>query len=262
MNQSSLSEAEVQIVAEQLAQADRDATPIDAMAHEPVDLADGYRIQAAGHLIHGGDLVAWKAGCTSEASQQLLGIDAPVFGRYRRDHVDRSPTRLSFEGFAVPPRLEVEVGLRLVSDVDGIPRDHLEFADAVEAFAAIEVVVARLSAFPLVGVANLVADNVASGRMIVGPTLDLDTAGVRALDTTPLDLSIGGEVVAAGTGADAAGHPLAVLRDAAIHARAIGDPLRTGDLVITGTCTGLVAARCHVDHVARVGGVEAVVRFD
>lgn len=254
--------SDVDVVAHQLAQAARLGTQIDALTHEPSGVADGYRIQAAGHRVHGDDLVGWKAGCTNEGAQQMLQIDAPVFGRYRRDHVEQSPTHLGLDDFAAAVYIEVEIGLRLTSDIDEIPRDPLDLAASVEAFAAIEVVTGRLAAFPLVGAAQLVADNVASGRMIVGPTLDLDVEGIRGLDRTSVELEIDDAPVASGTGAEVLGHPLLVLRDLAVHAAVTGEPLRADDLVITGTCTGLVAARPAQRHVGRVGNVEAVVVFD
>lgn len=257
-----LSDDQVEAVAAQLARAEATRTPIESLVHEPVGVDDGYRIQTAGHRLHGDDLTAWKAGCTNEAVQEMLRIDAPVLGRYRRDHVLTSPAALAFDDFATPPHLEVEVGLRLLDDIDSVPDDPLELADLVEAFAAIEVVAGRLAAFPLVGASQLVADNVVGGRMIVGSTLDLTSAGLRALDTVLLELVIDDERVASGTGAEAMGHPLRVLRAAAEHALASGRPLRAGQLVITGTCTGLVPAERGREHVGRVGGVEVGVRFD
>lgn len=257
-----LSDGDVDDVAEQLERAERNGVPIDAFVHEPRDLADGYRIQTAGHRRRATELVAWKAGCTNEATQQLLGIDGPVFGRYGPDRIDRSPALCSFASFTSPPRLEVEVGLRLTENLDDIPADPLALADAVVAFAAIEVVDARVIAFPLISAPVLVSDNVASGRMIVGADLDCDARGMRRLDIAPVELSIGGERIVASSGAEALGHPLRVLRDVAIHAAVIGQPLRPGNRVITGTCTGLVAARGGEDHLGRVGGADVVVRFD
>lgn len=262
MGQPPLHDDEIGVVAAELDRAGVEGAVIDALPHEPVDVADGYRIQAATHRVRGGDLVAWKAGCTNDAAQQTMNIDAPVFGRYRRDQVEESPARLSLTQFANPPYLEVEIGLRLLTDVDEIPPDPLELAGVVEAFAAIEVVSGRLAGFPFIGAPQLVADNVASGRMIVGPTLDLASDGASALDSVEVELVVGAEVVASGTGAAVLGHPLRVLRDVAVHAAVMGQALRAGDLVITGSCTGIVAAEPGQVHVGRVGGVEVVVRFD
>ncbi|MGA9276750.1 2-keto-4-pentenoate hydratase [Ilumatobacter sp.] len=259
---TTLTDEEIIAVATQLARADQFRDPVEATAPAPTTLSDGYRVQAAGHGLHADDLIAWKAGCTNEAVQQMLEIDAPVLGRYRKDHVLSTPAALRFDAFATAPHLEVEVGLRLLRDIDEVPNDPLDLADAVEAFAAIEVVAGRLSAFPLVPVAQLVADNVASGRMIVGPTLDLTPDELRSLDAVPVALVAGGESGAVASGAEAMGHPLRVL--AAVGAFAIDahHPLRAGELVITGTCTGLVAAERGIDHVGRVGDAEVRVRFD
>ena len=252
-----LTDAHVDLAARQLARAAENRVAVDALDVAPVDIASGYRIQDAGHRLHNDPLAGWKVGCTSAVAQQFLGVDEPVAGRYRGAHVVSAPAQIASSQFAMTPHLEVEVGFRLSADVDEAPSDPLQLADAVEAFVAIEVVAGRFAAFPMVGGALLVADNVAGARMVVGPTLDLDPAGVRALDSLPVTLAIDGEQVAAGTGGDALGHPLAVLAWLVGHAAERGSPLRSGDLVITGTCTGLVPARAGATHVGRVGDVEA-----
>jgi len=241
--------------ARQLAHAAMICEPIDEVNPPPHDLADAYRIQVAGHALHGEPLSAWKAGCTSSAAQDFLGIAGPVSGRYRHSHVLESPASLSTDQFATPPRLEVEVGLRILNDIDDAPGDAMELADAVDVFASIEVVAGRLASFPLLAAADLVADNVVGARMIVGPSLGLDPAGVRALDTILVSLDIDGVEVASGTGADALGHPLDVLAWLAGHAAGFGTPLRSGDLVITGTCTGMEPARPGARHTGHVGAV-------
>lgn len=242
-------------LARQLSDAATRFEPIDGLVPAPRDLDEGYRVQAAGHALHGEELTAWKAGCTSTAAQDFLKITAPVSGRYRATHVLESPASVSMTQFATAPRLEVEVGFRLLVDLDAAPDDPMELAEAVDAFAAIEVVAGRLASFPLLAAPDLVADNVVGGRMIVGPSLDLDASAVRGLDVMAVSLEIDGAEVASGTGADALGHPLHVLAWLAGHAAGFDTPLRAGDLVITGTCTGMVPARAGVRHTGRVGQV-------
>ncbi|MGB3734349.1 MAG: fumarylacetoacetate hydrolase family protein [Ilumatobacter sp.] len=251
-----ITDAQIEAVARQLVESAETRIPVEALGIEPGDVATGYRIQEAGHGMHDAQLIGWKAGCTTAVAQKFLDVDGPVAGRYRSDHVLAAPAQIAAAEFATPPHLEVEVGLRLLVDIDSAPLDAMQLADAVEAFAAIEVVASRLAAFPMVSGPLLVADNVAGARMVVGPTLDLDAAGVRSLDTTPVTLTIDGDEVAAGSGADALGHPLKVLAWLAGHAAERGTPLRSGELVITGTCTGLVAARPGARHVGRVGDTD------
>ena len=78
----------------------------------------------------------------------------------------------------------------------------------------------------------------------------------------PVELIVDGDTVAWATGAAALGHPLRVLQFVATHAMQLGAAIRAGDLVITGTCTGLVPARLGVEHLGRVGGADVHVRFD
>lgn len=262
MTTTPLTDAQVADVAAQLSAASQTRIAVDQLAHEPVDVDDGYRIQIAGHRLHGDELVGWKAGCTSEAAQHMLRVDAPLVGRYRSEHIERSPAVFDAAAFVTPPHLEVEVGLRALRDLTEVPEDPLEMADAVEAFAAIEVVAGRLAAFPFVDAPQLAADNVVGARMVVGSGLGLAADGHRGLDATTVELCIDGDVVASATGAEALGHPLRVLRWLARHTNTIGNPIRSGELVITGTCTGLVPARLGVEHIGRVGGAEVRVRFD
>lgn len=257
-----LSDAEVTECAEQLSGAARGAAPIERLVHEPTTVDDGYRIQAATHRLRVDPPVGWKAGCTSAAAQAMLRVESPLAGRYHANDVHDAPAQLFVDDFATPPHLEVEVGLRLLADVSDAPDDPLELASIVEVFAAIEVVAARLSAFPLIGAAQLAADNVVGGAMVVGDDLRIGVDAVRSLDTMPVELAIDGELQVAATGVEALGHPLTVLSWMFDHARSVGQPLRAGDLVITGTCTGLVPARRGSVHVGRVGDAVAQVAFD
>ncbi len=254
-----LTDAQIDIAARQLADAAQARIVVEVLDAEPADIETGYRIQDAGHRLHGGEFIGWKVGCTSALAQKYLGVDSPVSGRYRTDQVLSAAAQIATSDFSTAAHLEVEVGFRLLADIDAPPAEAAQLADAVEAFAAIEVVAGRLAAFPLIPGPQLVADNVAGAAMVVGPTLDLDAAGIRGLDTAPVTLTIDDEEVASGRGEDALGHPLEVLSWLAGHAAQRGTPLRSGDLVITGTCTGLVPARPGAHHVGRVAGTEVIV---
>ena len=96
-----------------------------------------------------------------------------------------------------------------------------------------------------------------------GPTI-LGVASTlnSELDQVSVELLVDGETIASSTGAAVLGHPLRVLHFVANHAHEVGHPIRAGELVITGTCTGLVPARLGADHVGRVGGSDVCVRFD
>jgi 2-keto-4-pentenoate hydratase len=260
-----LTAEQVEDLAASLHHAAESRQPLAALAVAPIAVADGYRVQAAGHARRGSDLVAWKAGCTSEAAQQMLGVDTPVFGRYEPADIRDSEATIVVADLAGAPHLEVEVGLRLIADLPttvSSSTEIVELARCVEAFAAVEVVASRIAAFPFIDAGSLIADNVAGSGIVVGEVLPLDADGVAALASTPVTLVGGGHVLAESTGAAALGHPLRVLSALMDHASSAGVDLSIGDLLITGTCTGLLPAEPGVDYVAHVGDATVTVRFE
>ncbi len=71
-----------------------------------------------------------------------------------------------------------------------------------------------------------------------------------------------GEAVADGVGANALGDPLNVLEWTANHLSALGDGIRAGEVVSTGTCTGLTPIAPGETLVADFGDLGRVeVRF-
>ncbi len=263
----SLTEAQIAGAAAELFAAEQQRRRLDHLdpGHRPTTVEDGYRIQAVGHerrgrSVAGGLRGPWKVGATSLLAQAALGVDAPFVGRPATDRIVSSGDRLILDDWFVgPPVLEVEFGLRPTVDLVEMPDDPLDLADVVEVVACIELVNARYHDMGSVGAPSLVADNAVASAIVVGPMLALDDRDIRALDTMPVSLTIDGVVVAEGVGADALGHPLHVLHFAATLARAGGDRIEAGELVITGTCTGVVDGAPGMDIAARHGGVETTV---
>lgn len=68
-----------------------------------------------------------------------------------------------------------------------------------------------------------------------------ERADWRAMDLKghPVRLYRDGELVAEGVGANALGDPLTVLEWTASHLSALGDGIKAGEVVSTGTCTGV-----------------------
>ncbi len=209
--------------------------------HRPADVADGYRVQWAGHRLRGAGLGPWKVGATSAAAQAALGVDGPFLGRPEAERVLASGTTLVLdEWFTGPPVIEIEVGLRPLTDLTTLPDDPLELAGSVEFVACIELVNSRYADMGAVGAPSLVADNAVASVILTEAGSTDDVGTIRALDTAPVTLDVDGVRIAKGTGADALGHPLRVLHFAAGLALEQGRLIEAGQLVITGTCTGVV----------------------
>jgi 2-keto-4-pentenoate hydratase/ribosomal protein S18 acetylase RimI-like enzyme len=226
-----------------LAHAREARRSLQPLAHHlrPATLDAGYDAQDRLAARLGLETVGWKIGATNPAVQQLLGVEEPFAGRVFAPHCQQSPTGLDFGRYVHVPALECEIGVRLGSDLDEGPFTAGSVAAAVaEVMPTIEVIEFRFADRDTAGPPSLMADNGGAADLVVGPA----TADWRHLDLAalPMRLVIDGKEVASGTGAAALGHPLAALAWLAQHRVDRGAPLRAGDVITTGTCTGAVPA--------------------
>ena len=200
------------------------------------DLAAAYAVQQGlvrKRLAGGATVVGRKIGATSEAVQTQLGVDQPDFG-YLLSDMDVSTMEPIPMRTLLQPRVEAEVAFVLARDVDmdesSITVESVR--DCVEvALPALEIVDSRIDAWDI-GFTDTVADNASSGLYVVG-------SDGRTLDEfAPVDvemvLSINGTTRSSGTGAACLGDPLEALRWLAVQCTRFGDPLRAGQVVLSG----------------------------
>jgi 2-keto-4-pentenoate hydratase len=206
------------------------------------DLGAAYAVQQGlvqARLAAGVTVVGRKIGATSKAVQDQLGVDQPDFG-YLLSDMDVSAAALPGGGSVpmrtlVQPRVEAEVAFVLARDVAPSSEDEITYdfvRQAVEvALPALEIVDSRIADWDI-GFTDTVADNASSGLYVVGPggrpLAELDP---RDVDMT---LSINGEVRSSGNGAACLGDPLEALRWLAVQCHRFGDPLRAGQVVLSG----------------------------
>lgn len=197
------------------------------------DLDAAYAVQQGlvrARLDGGVTVVGRKIGATSKAVQDQLGVDQPDFG-YLLSDMDVSDDDPISMRTLVQPRVEGEVAFVLAQDLDGeITPETVR--DAVEvALPALEIVDSRIGGWDIT-FTDTVADNASSGLFVVGRdgrTLD----ELEPRDVT-MSLTINGEERSSGTGAACLGDPLEALRWLAVQAKAFGDPLRAGHLILSG----------------------------
>ena len=198
------------------------------------DLDAAYAVQQGlirGRIAAGGTVVGRKIGATSEAVQQQLGVDQPDFGYLFAD-MDVSTHHPISMRTLLQPRVEAEVAFVLARDIDQ-PEITLEgVRDAVQvALPALEIVDSRIADWNI-GFTDTVADNASSGLYVVGRegrTLE----ELEPRDVT-MSLTINGEERSSGTGAACLGDPLEALRWLAVQAMRFGDPLRAGQVILSG----------------------------
>lgn len=229
-----MSAAEVAKAADSLLEATRTGVTCPPLRTRLSDVAAAYAVQRVNverGLAAGRRVVGRKIGLTSPAVQNQLGVDQPDFGTLFADMAVPEGTTIA-AGRLIQPKVEAEVALVLGAELphrDCTVADVLRAADF--ALPALEIVDSRIADWDI-GIVDTVADNASSGLFVLGgtpvPLRGLDLRGVR------MTMTRGGEVVSEGTGADCLGSPLNAAAWLASTLATMGDPLRAGDIVLTG----------------------------
>ena len=222
---------------------------------------EGYAIQAEALRLRraaGAALAGWKIGCTTAVMQEIMGIDAPAYGTVLAGNVRSSPARVSRDA-TTGPLAECEIAVEIARDVPARTggHDRESVAPHVAAcMAAIELVEFRFPERERMTVAEFIADDFFQRGVVLGPRIaawrDIDLAAVRG--STAIDGQVRGE----GRGAEVMGHPLTALAWLADRLAEAGTPLRTGQIVLTGTLPPAIpvapgeTALCAVEHLGEV----------
>lgn len=208
----------------------------------PADDAAAYAMQAELTDLAGAEVVGFKIGATADASVQLLGVDGPFFGPLFRQYTRDSGEPVKIDA-SHSPGIESEFVIGLSADLP--PRPDAAYTEA-EVRAAIAWVA---PGFEIVGT-RMAGGLPGAGAMVVvdsGVNLDF-VLGERCVEWESLDLgahgavlTINGEQVAEGhSGMSSFGGPIGAVVWLANHAGLGERGLRQGDMVTTGTCTGVV----------------------
>jgi len=202
-----------------------------------------YQVQAAAVEASGLTRAGWKVAATSGMAQELLGMDGPSIGPVFAEH-------LYAPGDSVPVRpehgaaIECEVAFEMAEDLDDARVTSIDdlLAATKRAFCAVEVVGCRFDGgFKGAGISVCISDFSFNAALVCGPEID----GWRDMDlaTVAASITINGEAGNSGTGAAVLGNPLLALQWAATEAQSIGLAFRKGDIVTTGTMTGVTPVR-------------------
>jgi 2-keto-4-pentenoate hydratase len=227
---------------------------------------EAYRTQQAWAKLRaaaGDARVGRKIGLTSPGMQRQMGVSEPDYGE-----LWRSRQAAVIDGAAaVPcwqflqPRVEGEVAFLMGADLEG-PGVTAEAARAaaVAACLAIEIVDSRIADWRI-RLVDTIADNASFGGFALGPwserllQADLAAAG--------FELRRAGQVVVREAGSAVLGSPLRAVAWLADKLSSLGQGIRAGDIVLSGSFGGAVPAHPGDDFVLSTAGeLPLRVRFE
>jgi|TARA_B110000438_G_scaffold76209_2_gene76324 2-keto-4-pentenoate hydratase len=225
---------------------------------ESTDTDRAYEIQSLNtqHWIkEGREVAGWKIGLTAKAVQQQLGVDQPDFGVLFSDMQIANGASLDMNQM-IQPRAEAEIAIVLAHDIVSPDVTAAEVAGAVAYVSpAIEIVDSRIADWRIT-FADTVADNGSSAFYVLGDA-QLSLVGLD-LYTCGMVLEVDGGISSLGAGAACLGHPL---NAAAWLARTMvnrGQPLKAGQVILTGALGPMVSLTAGQKIKAAIGGLGEV----
>lgn len=206
----------------------------------PPDLTAAYAAQDAVRVLWQQPVMGWKIGATALPVQAKFGLTQPFAGPFFGPDSHTSPATLAASRFhhrAIECEFAFRFGRTLPPRGERYTRDQI--VAAIDALVpAIEIVGTRFTTLLFDAATTAIADCALNVAFVLGAPV----AEWRHVDLAahPVRLHIDGKMVVEGTGANVLGHPLTVLEWALDHFSGRGIAIEAGQIISTGTTTGIV----------------------
>lgn len=224
------------------------ATDLEA-AYEVQQLNTMHRIQ------QGAKVIGSKIGLTAPAVQNQFGIDQPDFGMLWHDTEIDNGGEISMSQL-MQPKAEVEIAFVLGKDLDS---EHLTSVDILSgidyALPAIEIVGSRIRDWDI-KITDTIADNASASHWVLGHSpkklSQLDLLNCK------MQMKNHDEVVSQGVGKNCLGSPINAMLWLARKMVEIKQPMKAGDLILTGALGPMTNAKAGDHFTATIEGLGQV----
>lgn len=237
-----LSREDIVLLTDRIEAAQKSAQPIAKLTDDfpAMTVADGYAVQLELRrrwLAAGRRQVGWKAGLTSRAKMDQMGVFVPGIGFLMADMARPESSEVRTDDL-VHPRVECEVAFMTKLALKGDKCTREEVLAATDfVMPALEIIDSRFAGFKF-DLPSVIADNSSSARYIAGgrprypSDVDISSLGVV--------LEKNGEVVAMASSAEVMEHPADAIGLLVKVLSELGEELPAGSFVMSGSITAAI----------------------
>lgn len=225
-----------QYYAQRLRDAHDSKSPIEpisnAIGADNAELA--YEIQNINTQIRinkGARVVGKKIGLTSFEVQRQIGVDQPDYGVLFHDMEILNGQSISYSKL-LQPKAEAEIAFILDKTLDQEDMTIVEVMKSIEfVLPAIEIPGSRIADWNI-KLSDTIADNASASHYVLGSSPKL----LSSIDIVHCEMKmlINGEIVSIGKGSSCLGSPLNATLWLANKMLEMGNPLRKGDIILSG----------------------------
>ena len=204
-------------------------------------IKEAYKFQDISEKLLKMKRIGWKIGATSLKAQQYLNTKEPVTAPMFKDYCYQSPSTITI--FTNQnTSIECEFGFKFKKHLPPQIKkyDLNEIISAIDCLIpVIEIIATRFKGgFKNLGPIKLIADMVVHKGLVKG--IEINKWEDINLAEQNVELYKNGLKIISGYGSDVLGSPLNVLEWSINHLSESGKSINAGDIISTGTCTGII----------------------